>query len=118
MPGPIVNISIACTACGHELLVTKKQLGKTAQCPACSALIQLPAPVDLGPRLKAPPPVDPTRAKPEAKSLPTFAMACPACGVRMRLLEKYRDSIVRCPDCNEPFKAEKPIPAPKDGNTT
>jgi hypothetical protein len=67
--------------------------------------MQLPEPVGLGPKLKAPPPADLTRGKPESKPLPTFAMACPACGVRMRLLEKYYGTIVRCPDCNEPFQA-------------
>ena len=56
-------------------------------------------------RGKAPPPVGPGEAKREAKKLPTFPMACPACGARMRLLEKYYGTIVRCPDCNKPFQA-------------
>jgi DNA-directed RNA polymerase subunit RPC12/RpoP len=107
-----VNRSVQCQACGHKLLFANEQLGKTSRCPACSALINLPAAVDLGPRLKATPPVDLTRGKPESKAVPTFAMACPACGVRMRLLEKYRGSIVRCPDCNEPFTAELPVKKP------
>jgi hypothetical protein len=110
-----VNISIRCRECGHELLVTNRQLGKTGRCPACAALIELPEPVDLGPTLKTPPPADLSRGKPEAKPLPTFGLTCPKCGVRMRLLEKYRGSIVRCPDCDEPFTAERPVPKEKDG---
>jgi DNA-directed RNA polymerase subunit RPC12/RpoP len=109
-----VNISVQCPDCGHKLTVTNEQLGKTGRCPACSALIDMPAALDLGPKLKAPPPADLSRGKPEAQTLPTFAMACPACGVRMRLLEKYRGTIVRCPDCNEPFTAERPPKKPTD----
>jgi uncharacterized CHY-type Zn-finger protein len=109
-----MDISIECRSCGHKLTVTKRQLGHMAQCPECSAAIQLPAPVDLGPRLKVPPPVEPGYGKPEAKSLPSFGIACPACHTRMRLLEKYRGTIVRCPDCNEPFTAEIPPPKTDD----
>jgi hypothetical protein len=109
-----VDISIQCRACGHKLLITKNQLGHKGRCPVCSAVMRLPSPVDLGPRLKEPPPVDPTRARPEAQSLPSFAMACPACHARMRLLEKYRGTVVRCPDCNEPFTAEVVVEEPAE----
>ena len=113
-----MDISIECRSCGNKLLVTKKQLGRKGRCPVCAAVIQLPAPVDLGPRLKEPPPVDPTRGKPESQTLPTFAMACPGCHARMRLLEKYRGTVVRCPDCNEPFVTEVVVKEPAEEEET
>jgi DNA-directed RNA polymerase subunit RPC12/RpoP len=108
-----VNFSVRCRTCDHELVVTDKQLGKSTRCPGCSSVIKLPAPVGLGPKLKAPPPVNSAGVSRDAKKLPTFAMACPACGARMRLLDKYYGTIVRCPDCNEPFQAgEGPVEEP------
>jgi hypothetical protein len=109
-----VEISVECLICGNKLLVTKKQLGHKGRCPVCSTIIRLPEPVGLGPRLKEPPPADLTHGKPESQSLPSFAMACPACHTRMRLLEKYRGTVVRCPDCNEPFVAEVVVEKPEE----
>jgi DNA-directed RNA polymerase subunit M/transcription elongation factor TFIIS len=109
-----MEFSIECQSCGQPLTVTKRQLGRIAKCPVCSAEMKLPEPVDLGPRLKATPPVNPAGGKREAKSLPSFGISCPSCHTRMRLLEKYRGTVVRCPDCNEPFTAEIPKPATED----
>ena len=100
-----MSFTILCQECGHSFAVAKDQFSQVAHCPICSAGVQLPRAVGLGPKLTAPPPADLSHGKPEAKSKPSFPMACPACGVRMRLLEKYRDTLVRCPDCNEPFMA-------------
>jgi predicted RNA-binding Zn-ribbon protein involved in translation (DUF1610 family) len=110
-----MQIEVKCQACGRLLIAKAKQLGKTVRCPACAATMTLPAPVALGPRLKSPPPVDPVHEKREAKPLPSFAMACPSCGSKLRLLEKYRGVVVTCPDCDQPFTAEErtePPPAP------
>ncbi len=110
--------SIHCRVCDRSLLVKGEQLGTAARCPGCGTVIQLPAPVPLGPNLKPPPPVKRADVKPESKPLPSFAQNCPACGARLRLLEKYRGVAVQCPDCNEAFVAGSPpkAKAKEDGS--
>jgi hypothetical protein len=36
----------------------------------------------------------------------SFTTGCPACGATLRLLEKYRGTQVKCPDCGKAFAAD------------
>ena len=79
-----MELKLECPACGQHLSATRAQMGVTAPCPNCNAVVTVPK----------------TSASPVPVSVPLIRFACASCGQHISAAHAQIGVTAPCPKCN------------------